>query len=79
MSLYKELLIDILSKEKLSIEFKNENFNLEKALQDKSYCLTEKMKSVLENDSLSDFECIEAIVCLFEENGVTIDYRHDFG
>lgn len=40
--------------------------------------LIDKIKAVLENDNLSDFECIEEIVCLFEDEGLAIDYRHDF-
>lgn len=41
--------------------------------------LIEKIKAVLENDNLSDFECVEEIVCLFEDAGLNVDYRHDFG
>lgn len=37
------------------------------------------IKSILENDALTDFECIEEIVCVFEDVGDGVVNRHDFG
>lgn len=79
MDLYKEILIGILQKEELIVEFKNAHFNIEKAFNEKCFELLAKIKAVIENDSLSDFECIEEVVCLFEEHSIAIEYRHDFG
>lgn len=39
----------------------------------------QKIKAVLENDSLDDFMCVEEIVRVFETAGIGIGYRHDFG
>lgn len=79
MDLYKEILIGILQKEELSIEFKNAHINIEKVFNEKCFELLDKIKAVIKNDSLSDFECIEEILCLFEEYGIGIENRHDFG
>lgn len=36
------------------------------------------IKKVLSNDTLSDFDAIEEIVCIFEEYGIDTGGRHDF-
>lgn len=38
----------------------------------------QKIKTVLENDRLSDFECVEEIVCIFQNIGSDGGNRHDF-
>lgn len=46
------------------------------------YKTLQKIKTVLEDDSLEDSACfmkIEEIVCAFEEMGVNCGDRHDFG
>ena len=37
----------------------------------------QRIKTVIEDDSLSDFDCIEKIVCVFEEIGSDGGNRHD--
>ena len=37
-----------------------------------------KIKKVIEDDSLSDFEVVEEIVCILEENDIDCLSRHDF-
>ena len=49
------------------------------AVEMQSYYTLQKIKAVLENNSLSDFECIEKIVCIFEETVSGVKSRHDFG
>ena len=44
----------------------------------KSLYALEKIKAVIENDSLSDFECVERIINIFEELGSNGGNRHDF-
>ncbi len=79
MDLYKELLINILKEDKISVDFKNFSFDIEKFTQNECYILLDKTKTVIQDDSLSDFECIEKIVCLFEESKINAGNRHDFG
>jgi len=37
-----------------------------------------EIKTILSNDTLSDFDAIEEIVCIFEEYGIDTGGRHDF-
>jgi len=39
----------------------------------------QEIKSIIEDNTLSDFECVEKIVCVFENIGSHVSYRHDFG
>lgn len=38
-----------------------------------------KIHDILDNDELSDFDCIEQIVCALEEINFNGGCRHDFG
>ena len=40
--------------------------------------MLQRIKAVIDNDSLSDFDCVEEIVCIFEEFGSDGGSRHDF-
>ena len=56
--------------------------DIEKLFEKECYKVLEKIKAVLENDSLEDKDCfekIEKIVCVFEEEGSHCGSRHDFG
>ena len=79
MDLFKELLINILKKDKISVDFKNFSFDIEKFTQNECYILLDKIKTIIQDDSLSDFECVEKIVCLFECENISVGNRHDFG
>lgn len=54
----------------------------EKLFEKECYKIIERIKAILEDDSLEDEECfykIENLVCLFEEMGQNCGARHDFG
>lgn len=53
--------------------------DLKEIINLKSVESLQKIKAAIENDSLSDFECIEEIVCIFESMGSDGGNRHDFG
>lgn len=58
------------------------NLDIEKLFEKECYMVLERIKTILEDDSLDDkncFERIESIVCLFEEIGSGCGARHDFG
>ncbi len=40
--------------------------------------ILDKIKQIINDDSLTDFEAIEQIVCLLEENNINCGSRHDF-
>ena len=55
---------------------------VERLFEQECYILLERIKKIVEDDSLDDnacFEKIESIVCLFEEIGSDCGARHDFG
>ena len=78
MDFLKEILINILAKEKISISFSNSNSDLAEIIETKSFKALQKIKSIIEDNGLSDFECIERIVCVFEEIGSNGGDRHDY-
>ena len=56
--------------------------DVEKLFEKECYIVLERIKAILEDDSLDDKDCferIERIVCLFEEMGSDCGARHDFG
>ncbi len=79
MELYKELLINILMKYEIELSFKDCSFDIEKFTQNECYILLDKIKAIIRDDSLTDFDCVEKIVCLFEESNINAGNRHDFG
>ena len=78
MDLYKELLVNTLAKEEIIVEFPNLKINVQEIVELQSYKVLLKIKALVENNSLSDFECIEAIVCALEDVGSSGGSRHDF-
>lgn len=82
MELYKELLIHLLQSEKLQIVFPDLKIDVAELVELHCYQTLQKIKSVLEDDTLDDSECffkIEEIVRIFEETGSGCGSRHDFG
>ena len=78
MELYKELLARMLEKEKVIVAFPDLQLNATEIINLQSYKTLQKIKTTIEDDSLSDFECIEKIVQIFEEIGSGGGIRHDF-
>ena len=37
-----------------------------------------EIKAIINDDTKSDFDAIEEIVCIFEKYNISIDCRHDF-
>ena len=82
MQLYKEILAHILSNEEIQITFPNLKISPTEIIQSESYQALQKIKAVIQDDSLTDSECfmkIEEIICVFESLGSSGGSRHDFG
>lgn len=78
LELYKEMLCKELGK--LFLEtVTNMEIGFEEIANAKANQTLQKIKAVLEDDSLDDFMCVEAIVLVFESAGISVGYRHDFG
>ena len=78
MELYKDVLAKMLSQEELHVTFPNLQLNTNEIIETQSYLALQKIQTIIQNDDLSDFECIEEIVCLFEKLGSNGGNRHDF-
>lgn len=79
MDLFKEILINILMNEEINVNFPNLKFSATEIIEIESFKALQKIKTIIEDDSLSDFDCIEEIVCVFEKIGSGGGIRHDFG
>ena len=82
MQLYKEILLNALYNEEIEITFPNLKLSPDEIVKLDCYRALKKIKSVLENEDLSDKECfmrIEKIICAFEDMGSDGGTRHDFG
>ncbi len=82
MDLYKEILTEILSKEKVTVRFENIDIKPSEIIELSCYQALQKIRAILDNDTLEDNECflkIEEIICLFERLGSDGGSRHDFG
>ena len=85
MMLFKELLeqaIDKILQEKKKEILNNVKLNItyndvENIVKDKAFCLLSLIIDILSDDT-DDFEAIEKIVCLLEDNNIRCGGRHDF-
>lgn len=78
MDLFKEIITNVLSKEEIKIEFTNLKVNTKEIVEIQCYKALKEIRNVIINNNLSDFECIEKIVCIFENLGSDGDSRNDF-
>ena len=69
--LYKEILIQLIKEENITCM-------MAELVEKRCYKALKAIKAIVEDGSLSDFECVEEIVCIFEEIGSSGGIRHDF-
>ena len=83
MELFQEILRHALANEKAQVSFPGlTDTDAKKIVELECYQALQKIKDILENDSLEDSECFyrtPEIVCVFEELGSGCGNRHDFG
>lgn len=81
MDLYKELLVNLLSQERVQVTFPGFPADTETLLELHCYQMLKKIKAVVDDGSLDDATCfrkIEEILVVLEDNGISVS-RHDFG
>ena len=81
MDLYKDILMGALSKHRVEVTFPDLRIDAAQIVEGTCYRALEKIKAVIEDDSLEDAECfnrIEAIVHALEDIGSNGGSRHDF-
>ena len=82
MDLYKEILAHALTYGQMQIVFPEPEKDILAIAENVCYQTLQKIKAVIEDDSLEDKECcykIEEIICAFEDIGCVGLHRHDFG
>ena len=82
MELYKEILAHALMYGEVEITFPGGETDLARIVEGKCYQALQKIKAIIDDDSLEDKECfmkIEEILCAFERIGSSGGGRHDFG
>ena len=63
----------LFSKVKIDIGYEE----IEKIVRDKNFYIVSRITDILSDDT-DDFEAVEKIVCLLEENNISCGGRHDF-
>lgn len=82
MEMYENMLEKLIKQELTDTFYKFLDENAASIAENECYKLLIKIKSILENHDLEDEQCfdsIEEIVRAFEESGIGISGRHDFG
>jgi len=77
VELYKEILAKVIESQKIEVTFPDLQLNATEIVELHCYQALQRIKAIIENDQLSDFACIEEIVCLFEQLGSDGGNRHD--
>ena len=72
-----ELLADDIS-ELVKMRLRNIELDAEQIIQSKSVSVLSEFQQVIQNDSLTDFEMVEEIVCIFEKYNIDAGNCHDF-
>ncbi len=81
MELYEEIILEFLRNEDVRVVFPKLYINPTEILKFESYKALERIKEIIEDDTIEDEECfvkIEKIVRTFEKIGSDGGYRHDF-
>mgnify|MGYP000274759265 CR=1 FL=1 len=82
MELYKEILTKVFATKEVKITFSDLQIDPKEIVEMQCYRVLQKIKTVIQDDSLTDNECfmkIEEIVGIFETLGSNGGTRHDFG
>ena len=82
MELLRDILIQALQFGEIKASFEEGNLDIAQIVEGKCYQALNKIKAVIEDDSLEDDACfmkIEEIICALEEIGSSGGIRHDFG
>lgn len=81
MYLLKDIIYNKIEKNEITVTVSGKNTDIDKIVESTCYKALNEIKSIIENDSLSDEECflkIEEIVRVFEHFGSNCGNRHDF-
>ena len=81
MRLYAQILTKLLENQTVQVVFPELQIDAEKLIEMRCYQALQKIKAIIEDESLEDAECflrIEEIVRVLEEIGSDGGFRHDY-
>lgn len=78
MELLNEILVGILKREGIHSSLQDLATITTEVLDSECCRALGRIKMILEDKSLTDFDCIEEIVSVFEELGSGCSFRHDY-
>jgi hypothetical protein len=78
MKIIKKILIEALETDILTLKWEDETGSLDDLFKNETYNVLLEIKNSLEDSSMSDFDCIDEIIRIFSNSGITVLYRHDF-
>ena len=81
MEVIEAILRKIIADKNLQVKVTIEGVDLAALLERDSLVLLSRIREILRDDTLDDGKCfakIEALVCLYEEQGLFCGTRHDF-
>ena len=81
MEVIEAILRKIIADKNLQVKVTIEGVDLAALLERDSLVLLSRIREILRDDTLDDGECfakIEALVCLYEEQGLFCGTRHDY-
>ena len=81
MDLFMDVIYDKIKKDEITVIILGYNADIDRIVESTCYKVLNEIKSILENDSLTDEECflkIEEIIRVFERLGSNCGNRHDF-
>ena len=78
MELFKEVLVKILARDGILSSPQDLDIIAVEAIEGECCRALRQIKALVEDKSLSDFECIEEIVGVFESVGSACMFRHDW-
>ncbi|MCL2861198.1 MAG: hypothetical protein FWE22_02180 [Firmicutes bacterium] len=78
MDLAKDILVKIIANETIQVKLSITKKEYAQMFSDGCYFALSKIRQVLKDKTLSHLECIEQIVCIFEQLGTDCGAKYDF-
>lgn len=78
MDLEREILLHLLSRYEVTVRFENLDDSIRDLAHLECMLALHEIRALLDDETLDDFQCIEAIVQVYEKLGSNGGFRHDF-
>lgn len=78
LELFQKQLIDFLKVTDIETKLEKLCNIIPEIVNNEYYVALQKIKTIIENDSLSDYKCVQEIVCVFQNIGIDIENRKNF-